>query len=176
MDDLSNYFLLGRVLKTHGIRGELTVYLDTNHPERYTKMKSLFLETEGQLKQFKVISCKLSSHPQQAIVRLEGLTKIEEAEAYLKCSIYQPLSMLPKPAKNDFYFHEIIGFEVIDLKEGSLGPLSNIYDLPKHAVGEADWQGRKLLFPLREPIITEIDRTNKILKVDLPEGLADIYR
>ncbi len=170
------YFLLGKILRPHGVKGDVVVYLDSDSLSRYKKMKLIYVDVEGSLKEFdvsKVISIK--EHEHTAVIHLVGVEDINAAEHYLKLDLYQPLTSLPKLRGKKFYFHEIIGFTIIDEKEGDLGEVTNVYELPQHAVGEFIKNEKAVLFPLSEIFISKIDRIEKKIYVTIPEGLIDVY-
>lgn len=174
IDSYPDYYELGSIIRTHGIKGDVVIYLDTDEPGRYKKMKNAWLEINGTLKEYKV--SKSSVADKTAIIHLDGIDDINVAENYIKHRIFLPLSSLPKLSGKNFYFHEIIGFTVIDKTEGEIGPLTDVFELTQHPVGEADWKGVKVLFPLIKDFIQEIKREEKQLLVDLPEGMLDVYR
>ena len=170
------YYHLGRILRTHGITGDTVVYLDTDEMHRYQRMKKLFIQQNNQLTEVnvtKVTGIKLHEHT--AIIHLEGFSSVEDVSRFLKCDVYLPLSDLPKLKGKKFYFHEIIGYKIIDEKNGELGFISEVYDLPQHPVGEYKVSDKSVLFPLSETFIVKLDRPGKTIYVDLPNGLADVY-
>src|SRR6187402_3589562 len=107
-----DHYELGSVVRTHGVKGDLLVYLDADEPERYKKMKAVWVEEKDGLKEFKVT--KSSIVEKQAIIHLEGIEDMTAAEGYLKKRLFMPLSFLPKLKGKQFYFHEIIGYTVVD--------------------------------------------------------------
>lgn len=169
-----DYFHLGHIMKTHGVRGDMVIFLDTDEPDRYRKLKQLWIENGTELKEYQV--SKSSVNGEQAIIHLTGVEDMNAAELFLKKQAYLPLSSLPKLKGKQFYFHEIIGFEVQDETEGVLGPVTEVYDLTQHPVGEVLWKEQKVLFPLISEFIVKIDRDAKVLQVKLPEGMLDVYR
>ena len=170
----SDHYELGYVVKTHGVKGDVVIYLDTDDPARYKMMKSLFVNMDGSLKEFNVK--KVSLVEKHAIVHLEGIEDMTTAENYLKKGIFMPLTFLPQLKGKQFYFHEIIGFEVEDVTEGKLGKLIEVYDLTQHPVGEVKWKETNVLFPLIPDFIEKIDREAGVLYIKLPEGMLDVYR
>ena len=171
-----DYFLLGKILRPHGVKGDVVIYLDSDSLSRYKKMKLIYVEQEGTLKEFdisKVISIK--EHEHTAVIHLVGIEDINTAEHYLKLDLYLPMESLPKLRGKKFYFHEIIGFTIIDEKEGEVGIISNVYELPQHPVGEFIRNEKAVLFPLSEIFIQNIDRIEKKIFVTIPEGLIDVY-
>ena len=173
-NDYPGHYHLGFIMKTHGVKGDVVIALDSDDPARYKKIKKLWIENGNELQEYKVTKSSVVST--SAIVHLEGTESMNDAELLLKKQIYLPLSELPKLKGKQFYFHEIIGFEVQDDNEGVLGLLTEVYDLTQHPVGEVQWKEHKVLFPLIPEFIVKIDREAKTLQVNLPEGMLDVYR
>src|SRR5690606_42027001 len=86
---------------------------------------------------------------------------------------------LPIFSGDKFYFHEVIGFEVEDQRLGSVGTIQSINDSsaqPLFEVIKTDIYGSKeILIPMIDQFLVKIDRTNKKVIMDLPEGLIEMY-
>jgi 16S rRNA processing protein RimM len=89
--------------------------------------------------------------------------------------IYLPLSSLPKLTGNKFYFHEIIGFTLLDSVHGDIGIVESVNDTTAQALFEVVKEDKQLLIPINDQIITKVDRENKTIHVTTPEGLVDLY-
>jgi len=90
--------------------------------------------------------------------------------------IYLPSEMLPKLDGEKFYFHEVPGWTVVDLENGTeLGEVVRVIDHGPYPMLEVDSNGEELILPLPENFKIEVDRENKILKVEVPEGLVDVF-
>ena len=170
-----DYYLLGKIFRTHGVKGDVLIFLDVDDPSRYKKMKSVFLELNDELKEYAVTKVNVSVGEKNAIIHLQGVEDMNAAEMILKTNLYQPLSMLPKLKGNAFYFHEIIGFIVMDTLLGELGIINNVHDLPQHPVGAMHYKEKEVLFPLSGETLEKVDRENKKIFVTLPDGLLDVY-
>jgi 16S rRNA processing protein RimM len=108
-------------------------------------------------------------------VRFEDVTTEEEAEALLGNDIYLPLSMLPKLSGNKFYYHEVIGFEVEDQRLGVVGKIQSVNDSTAQPLFEVLNGGIEILIPMIDHFLVQIDRENKKVVMDLPEGLIEMY-
>jgi 16S rRNA processing protein RimM len=108
-------------------------------------------------------------------VRFEDVTTEEEAEALLGNDLYLPLSMLPKLSGNKFYFHEVIGFEVEDQRLGVVGKIQSINDSTAQPLFEVLNGGVEILIPMIDHFLVKIDRENKKVVMNLPEGLIEMY-
>ena len=169
------HFLLGKILRTHGVKGDIIVFLDVDEPARYKKIKNVLLETNDELIEYTVTKVNLSPNEKTAIIHLSGVEDMNAAELILKTNLFQPISKLPQLKGNDFYFHEIIGFAVIDTLLGELGVIKDVYDLQQHPVGAMIYKEKEVLFPLSDETLEKIDRENKKIFVTLPDGLLEVY-
>ena len=175
MHEHPEYFQLGFIVRTHGVKGDMIAALDTDSPSRYKKLKVVYLEVEGVLKEYSVTKISVREKERSATLHLMGIEDMTTAENYLRYRLFLPLSDLPKLRGKRFYFHEVGGFEVVDKNLGVLGPITTVYDRAEQPVVEFDYQGRKVLFPVHDSIILKIDREARQFHVNLPEGLVDVY-
>ncbi|MFM7894654.1 MAG: ribosome maturation factor RimM, partial [Flavobacterium sp.] len=89
--------------------------------------------------------------------------------------LYLPLSMLPKLEGTQFYYHEVIGFDVLDTRLGNIGKITGINDSGAQPLFEIDKNGTEILIPLIDDFIIALDRANKTITLETPEGLVDLY-
>lgn len=168
-----DFFLLGKIIRTHGVKGHVVVFLDADHPEHYKKIKNLFLKINSELKEFAVIEIFISGNT--ARVLLNDINDMTAAEEFLKHDVFLPVAELPPLKKNQFYFHELVGVSVHDKIKGNIGTIEKFYDVPGQAVAAINFEGKEILIPLHADFIEEFDKEKKTLFVNLPEGLVDIY-
>ncbi|MHC5200871.1 ribosome maturation factor RimM [Myroides sp. LJL119] len=167
-------FYLGKIAKKFSFKGEVLAYLDTDEPELYENLESVFVDQDGQLIPFFIESAFLHKNDFLRI-KFEDCESEEEAEDLIGCQLYLPLSTLPKLEGNKFYFHEIIGFDVEDVNYGHIGVLDHINDSVSQALFVIDRNGTEILVPMIDPFIEKVDRDNKKLILKTPAGLLDIY-
>lgn len=167
-------FQIGRVAKVHGLRGEVNVVLDVDYPEDYEGLEHLFLEQKGRLVPFFLEHFVLQPGG-KALVKFEDLNSLEQVESLVGLEIFLPLSELPQLEEDQYYFHELIGFEVIDENLGLIGPVQIIYDLETQDLLGVTHQGKEVLIPIQDGIIRNVDKAAKKVYCQLPEGLLDIY-
>jgi 16S rRNA processing protein RimM len=167
-------FYLGKIAKKFSFKGEVLAYLDTDEPELYENLESVFVECNKHLVPFFIETASLHKNDFLRI-RFEDVSTEEEAEAILGNDLYLPLSMLPKLSGNKFYFHEVIGFEVIDSRRGNIGQIVAINDSGAQPLFEIDKNGTEILIPLIDDFIIALDRENKTITLETPEGLVDLY-
>jgi 16S rRNA processing protein RimM len=167
-------FYLGKIAKKFSFKGEVLVYLDTDEPELYENMESVFVEFNNNLVPYFISTSSL--HKNDFLrVRFEDVESEEEADKIIGCPVYLPLKMLPKLSGNKFYFHEVIGFEVEDKRYGIVGVIQSINDSTAQTLFEVLNGDVEILIPMIDHFLVKIDRENKKVIMDLPEGLVEMY-
>ena len=167
-------FYLGKIAKKFSFKGEVLIYLDTDEPELYENMESVFVEFNKNLVPFFIENSSL--HKNDFLrVQFEDVDSEEEADSILNCEVYLPLSMLPKLSGNKFYFHEVIGFEIEDKRLGIFGKIVSINDSSAQPLFEVINGNVEILVPMIDQFLVKIDRENNKVIMDLPEGLVEMY-
>lgn len=167
-------FYLGKIAKKFSFKGEVLIYLDTDEPELYKNMESVFVAYNKNLIPYFISSSSL--HKNDFLrVRFDDVNSEAEADTILNCEVYLPLSMLPKLSGNRFYFHEVIGFEIEDKRLGIFGKIVSINDSSAQPLFEVLNGNKEILVPMIDAFLVKIDRDNKKVIMDLPEGLVEMY-
>jgi 16S rRNA processing protein RimM len=167
-------FYLGKIAKKFSFKGEVLIYLDTDEPELYENLESVFVECNKHLVPFFIENSNL--HKSDFLrVRFEDINNEEGADALIGNAVYLPLKMLPKLTGNKFYYHEVIGFEVEDQRLGIVGKIQSINDSSAQPLFEVLNGAVEILIPMIDHFLIKIDRGNKKVIMDLPEGLIEMY-
>lgn len=167
-------FYLGKIVSKFSFKGEVLIKLDTDEPESYTEMESVFVDYDGNLVPFFIE--KSSLHKSDLLrVKFEDVDSEADADDMMKCDIYLPLSMLPELDEDQFYFHEIIGFSVEDENYGTVGTITAINDTTAQSLFEIEKDGKQILIPMNDEFLQKVDKKNKTIHVTTPEGLIDLY-
>jgi len=167
-------FYLGKIVSKYSFKGEVLVKLDTDEPEVYENMESVFVALRSNLVPFFIQSCRLHK---SALLRIdfEEINDEASADRIMGSELYLPLELLPKLTGNKFYFHEVIGFSIQDSVHGDIGTITGVNDNTSQALFVAEKDGKELLIPINDDIVTKVDRANKVIHVITPEGLVDLY-
>jgi len=167
-------FYLGKIVSKYSFKGEVLVKIDTDEPELYDTMESVFVSLRNNLVPFFITKCRL--HKSQLLrIDFEDVNSEDDADKIIGSKLYLPLSFLPKLTGNKFYFHEVIGFRLVDDIHGDIGTVQSVNDTTNQALFEVEKDGKQLLIPINDAIITTVDRENKTIFVTTPEGLVDLY-
>jgi 16S rRNA processing protein RimM len=167
-------FYLGKIVKKYGFKGELLAKLDTDEPELYKNLESVFIAMGNDLVPFFIE--KSSLHKSELLrLRFEDVDNETQADALLKCELFLPLNMLPKLSGNQFYFHEIIGFRMVDESFGEVGEIVAVNDSTAQSLFEVQRGDKLILIPMNDEFIVRLDRKKKEILVHTPEGLIELY-
>lgn len=167
-------FYLGKIVSKYSFKGELLIKLDTDEPETYYNLESMFVLLKSALVPFFIE--RIQPHKSDLLrVKFEDVHSESDADALLKSEVYLPLSMLPNLSGSKFYYHEVIGFEVIDTQLGAVGKISGVNDQTAQPLLVINHNEKEILLPLVDSLIQSVDRKQKKLTVTAPEGLIDLY-
>ncbi len=167
-------FYLGTIVGKYSFKGEILVKTDTDNINSYTSLSNIFIDIDNRLIPYFVNKCLVHK---SSLLRfnLEDVSDEKFANSLLRKKIYLPLELLPNLDGNKFYYHEVIGFKIIDKLKGVLGIVENINDQTSQPLFEVTDGKKNILVPLHDDLLIEIDRKNKSILVNLPEGLIDLF-
>lgn len=166
-------FFFGKVTKTHGLKGEVTIKMDVVNPLDFKELRYILVDQGGTLVPYFIENLKINGD--KMFVQLQDVTKMEQAVAFVGRAVFLPNEMMPQLDDDDFYFSEIKGFMLVDKRKGEVGRISDVLEYPTQAVIQIMRDGKEILIPVHDDIIKKVDKKNKVLTVDAPEGLIDMY-
>lgn len=167
-------FYLGKIVKKYSFKGELLAKLDTDEPNIYENLDTIFIDVNGTLIPFFIEKSQL--HKSDLLrLKFEDVSCEADADALLKSDLYLPLDLLPKLQGNKFYFHEVINFQLIDENFGPVGNVKGVNDTTAQALFEVDRDGIEILIPVNDDFIIKLDKINKTIIVNTPPGLIELY-
>ena len=108
-------------------------------------------------------------------MKFEDVKNESEAMELINYEIFLPMEELPKLEGKKFYYHEVIGFKVIDINHGEIGEITHINDQTPQHLFVVKSSGKEILIPINDDFILDLDRINKIVNLKIPEGLLKIY-
>ena len=167
-------FYLGKIVRKHSFKGEIVVKLDTDEPELYKNLESVFVALGNNLVPFFIEESSFQKGNQLRI-KFEDVESEEDANAILGAELYLPLEFLPKLTGNKFYFHEVINFDIEDVNFGFIGVITGINDTSAQPLFEIKANEKEVFIPMIDEFIKKVDRANKKILVQTPEGLIDLY-
>jgi 16S rRNA processing protein RimM len=169
---IDDCFYLGRISKPWGVKGQVQLFLDVDSPEEYSELDSAFVEIKGQLVPHFFHIDQLNGN--RAVVTFDELSS-DEALALVGRELYLPLDLLPKLEGNRFYYHEVVGFRVVDSVHGDIGILDQVLEYPAQPLFRVLKNGTEILIPVIDQVIDRVDRVLKTIFITAPNGLIELY-
>lgn len=166
-------YFLGKITRRHGLQGNVFLKLDTDQPEMYNKLDSIFIEINGLLVPF-FVAKQSWSKGDTLIISYKNSTEAL-VDQTIGRDVFMPLSTLPKLSGNKFYYHEVIGFEIREEDGKTCGNIVSINDQTAQHYFILDLAGKEIIIPIIKDWILELNREEKYLKMQLPEGLMDVF-
>lgn len=151
---MNKYFNVGKIVNTHGIKGEVKVLPLTDDVNNFKRYEKVMVKDEWK----EILGVKFQKD--RVILKLEGIESINEAEAYKENYIYVLREDEPELDENTYYITDIIGATVFDTNNNDLG---KIYDVIETKNNDVYWikKPKELLIPVIDDIVLEIDDKNK---------------
>ncbi|MEK3734532.1 MULTISPECIES: ribosome maturation factor RimM [Paenibacillus] len=169
-------YTVGKIVNTHGIRGEVKVMPYTDFADqRFAKNSTLYIVPEtGNAGATQVTVETSRYHKNMYIIKFKELHGINEVEKYKGTLLKITADMQEELPDDEFYFHEIIGCRVItdDEPAEELGTISEILTPGANDVWVVRTaEGKEILLPAIPDVILDVDKHNKLVRVHLMEGL-----
>lgn len=172
MINKNQLFPIGQINKPHGIQGEMSFGFTTDVFE-LEELPFFIFELDGIFVPFVVSEFRLKTSS-TGILRLDGLNSEEDARTFSGLQIFilkEQLDLLPEVEPGLDY---LVGFQLKDIEKGMIGVISEIDQTTENALFVIQQEDDELLIPVSEEYIREINQDNKIIEVELPEGLLDL--
>lgn len=169
----NEFFYLGTLTRPFGLKGDMCAFFDTDNPENYTNLPSVFLDIDGVKLPYLIERIQYRGG-NQFILKIQDIEANDTAR-YAGTELYLPITDLPKLPENRFYFHEVIGFTVIDELKGDIGICRDFLEVGNNPLMQIFKDEIEILIPANHQFITKVDKENKILYIHAPEGLIDVY-
>lgn len=166
-------YFLGKITRRHGLQGNVFLKLDTDQPEMYNKLDSVFLDVNGLLVPFFIAKQQWSKND-TLIISFKNSSEVLVDQAVGK-SVYLPLSTLPELTGNKFYYHDVIGYKIADENGENCGEIKSINDQTAQHYFILNLNGKEVIIPIIKDWILEVNRQEKLIKMSLPEGLLEVF-
>lgn len=166
-------FYVGTLVGKFSFKGEMLAKVDSDTPEEYITLESIFVELSTGLVPFFIKKCQL--HKSELLrIQFDSVDNEAAAMALLKKDLYLPLSLLPPLKGTQFYYHEVVGFSVEE--DGKLlGAIQQVIESGAQALFQVQTEeGKKVLIPIHDDFIVAIHRDLKKIVMQLPEGLLEL--
>jgi len=167
------YLRVGQLVNTHGLRGEVKIKGNTDFPEqRFALGKTVWLTHPTQSEALPLTVSHVRNHKSSLLVQFQEWNTINQAELYKGGWFVVPPDDEIVDGDDGFYFHQIIGCQVVTTDGEQIGKVKEILTLPANDVWVVARDGAKdLLLPYIEDIVKEVDVSKHQIRIEWMEGL-----
>lgn len=162
------YFEIGQITNTHGLKGELKVRTFTQTKKRFEELKSVLINFNNELKKYDIEKVRYQNDI--VLLKLKGVDDISDAEKLKGSYIKIPRADAKQNEENEFFIADLIGCEVYD--NDFIGIVTDVFTAGASDVYVIKRKEEKdLLIPAIESVVKKIDIANKRIDVEIPRGL-----
>lgn len=167
------FVAIARIARTRGNRGELLADSHTDFPSRFDESGDVWLEfPDGRRDRFRLAGSW--EHKGRMVLRFEGIETISEAEELVGAWVMIPGDQLMPLPEGAYYDHELVGCTVRDAGGKTMGVVADVLRFPGNSLLVVQGPGGEFLVPAAADICREVRPAEKVIIVDLPEGLIDL--
>ena len=171
-----DFGLIGEIVKPHGIRGEVKVYLFSEQPENLKKYKKIVLQEPTDSEQETYTVVKSREQGKLAILQLEGVVTREEAEALQGRKIWVDKADFPTLDPDEYYWHQLKGLVIVTETGQELGRVTELFNTAAHDIMVVTGAGHEYMIPVNGDIIRDIDEQGGKIVISPPPGLLEINK
>ncbi len=163
---------IGQILKTHGIEGELSFLLHGGEFD-FEDIPFLIFEMDGILVPFFLEEWRFKTED-SGFLKLEDVNDEKKARKFSGLTIYLHKKFFNLPETEIFEKNYFVGFQVFDKNEKLIGTITTVDESTENTLFVLNDGGKEILIPVSEEYILNIDENEKIIRMDLPEGLLEL--
>ncbi|MDR3271892.1 MAG: ribosome maturation factor RimM [Flavobacteriaceae bacterium] len=169
---LEDCYYLGTITRTHGLQGHLVVKLDTDNPQAYNNLESVLADFNHVPVPFFIKQCSLLGNN---ALKIKFEDESIDVQKFIGIDLYLPLSSLPPLQGKQFYYHEIIGFDLQNENRWSAGKITAVHDnSPQVCFIIKTPEEKELYIPIINDWIIDVNRSERFISMTLPEGILDL--
>lgn len=168
---MEDFFRIGVITSTHGLKGEVKVFPTTDDVNRFKKLKKCILRTPKGDMEVEKKSCKFFKN--MVILSFKEFQDINEIEKYKNCELYVRREDAMPLDEDEFYIADVIGMDVYE-ENKKLGELEDVLQTGANDVFVVRLtDGKELLLPVIKQCVLDIDYESRKVMVNLMKGMLD---
>lgn len=164
--------LVGRVIRPHGLRGEVKIEIHSDVSDRFEPGRELLLRPPGDVPR-SVRVAGFRTIPGGGVIRFAGCESRDQAEKFRRARIEVDRSQVPAAPAGLYYYFELVGCRCVDAQLGELGEVTAVVEDGGGVLLEVKSGDRILPVPFVEAFLEEVDVDRRLLRLRLPPGLIE---
>lgn len=164
---------VGKIVNTHGLRGEVKIVPWTDCPEVFEELEYVTARLRGGDKKLFISGIKYQKN--NIIVKFSGIDRIEDAEPMKNSVLLAERDMLGELPEGTYYIADLIGMEVCDEEGHIIGTVADVFSTGANDVYDVKRDGMKnLLLPVIDEVVKNVDTDKRKITVHIMEGLDEL--
>ena len=163
----------GKISKVHGLAGEVKFLPHSRQLDNISTLERIFIYKNPGEPPTELIITKSRIHKNSAIIRIEGIDSIEDAEQLVGTTVYVETEDLNELDEGEYYWFDLIGLETYTDDGQFIGTVESLIDRSMQSLLVVKNENKEHLIPLTEPIVKEIDLENSKIVITPIEGLLE---
>lgn len=167
--------VVGQVARTHGLRGQVVVNLETDFPEqRFRAGVALFVNRGGRVERLTLTTVRFQRG--RPVVGFEQIDSVDVAQGLAGLELRVPVEQLVRLPAGHFYRHDLVGCRVETRSGDVVGTVTDVEGTAEAERLVVASGGDEVLIPLASAICTAIDAESKRIVIEPPAGLLELNR
>lgn len=171
---MNQYFKIGKLAATFGLEGQLVLQHSLGQKNSLKNLETIFLEEKkDSFIPYFISSVKIKSD-KELLISIEGIPTKEAAKFLIKKEVWLSENDFKKFAASSAPI-SFLGFTIVNDKK-ELGEITEVIEQPHQLLCSILIDGKEALIPIHEDSLEKVDKKNRKLYVNLPDGLLEIYK
>lgn len=179
-----DYLTIGTILKTHGVHGKIVIFIVTGFKAVYFKKTKYFFVKVNNNAPVPFFIEDIAIINNLSIVKFEDVHSFDTAQQLQGLAVCVPISLLTQEAVQELHDYSektqiaesiVVGFKIIDTKLGEIGKVNDVLNFSEQLIIQTYFKNQEVLIPISDTIITKVDSSKKVIYIELPNGLIEIY-
>ena len=164
-----DYFVIGKIVNTQGIKGEVRVLPTTDDINRFKKLKEVYISRRNDIKLYEIENVRF--HKQFVLLKFKGIDTMNDAELFKNTEIKIPKDLAIPCEEDEYYISDLYGMTVITDEDENIGTIEDIIFTGANDVYVVKKEDNQILIPAIKQCILNVNVLEKTMKVHLLEGL-----
>lgn len=156
---------MGRVVAPYGVKGWVRIEPYGAAPDSLKAHSSWWVGRSGDWRELKVAECVLQ-HGASLVARFEGCVERDAALALKGSEVAVERAALPRNAVNEFYWADLVGLNVVNMRDEALGAVAGLFENGAHPVMRVVKDGTERLLPFVEQVVRQVDMGDGRIRVE----------
>ena len=169
---MENLLEIGKIVNTHGLRGEVKVVPWTDSPDDFYDVSFVYIKNKNEYKKLTIDGVKFQKN--NVIVKFKEYNDINEILPFKNAVLYADRNDLGELPEGVYYIVDLIGLKVYTEDDEYIGEIADVFNAGASDIYDVKREGKKnLLLPVIDEVVKSVDIENGRVTVNVMEGLDD---